>query len=62
MNKNNYIPQKDRKKILLITDNILAWSGVARIGKEIIIQTAHHYNWIQMAGSIKSPDQGKIFD
>lgn len=62
MNKEGYIPQVDRKKILLLGDDLRAWSGVGRILKEIVIHTAHHFNWCQLAGSINSPDQGKIFD
>lgn len=62
MQKDNYIPQADRKKILLIGDHLFAFSGVGRILKEIVIHTAHHFNWVELAGSIKTPDQGKIFD
>ena len=60
--KENYIPQKDRRKILLIGDDLRAYSGVGRILKEIVIHTSHHFNWVELAGSIKTPDQGKIFD
>ena len=62
MQKPGYISQADRKKILLICDNLLSFSGCGRIAKETVIHTAHHFNWVQMAGSIKTPDQGKIFD
>ena len=62
MHKQGYIPQAERKKILLISDNMLSFSGCGRIAKETVIHTSHHFNWVQMAGSIKSPDQGKIFD
>ena len=58
----NYLPQAERKKILLITDDIRVHSGVAQIGREIVINTAQHFNWIQLAGSIKHPDKGKRFD
>ena len=57
-----YLPPNKRKKILLICDDIRVHSGVATIAKEIVINTAQHFNWVQMAGAIKHPDQGKRFD
>ena len=63
MNKSfKYLPQKDRKKILLICDDIRVHSGVATVAKEIVMETAHHFNWAQIAGAIKHPEQGKIID
>jgi len=60
--KEGYIKQSDRKKILLITDDIRVTSGVASIGRELVINTAHHYNWCQIAGSVQHPEKGKITD
>ncbi len=60
--KEGYIKQSDRKKILLLTDDIRVHSGVAQIGRELVINTAHHYNWCQIAGSVKHPDKGQIHD
>jgi len=60
--KEGYIKKEERKKILLITDDIRVQSGVAQIGREIILNTCHRYNWVQMAGAVEHPDQGKIFD
>ena len=57
-----YLPQNKRKKILLISDDIRVASGVATVGKEIVLNTAQHFNWVQMAGAIKHPDQGKRLD
>ena len=63
MNKSfKHLPQNKRKKILLICDDIRVHSGVATVGKEIVLHTAHHFNWIQMGGAIKHPDTGKLFD
>tara|TARA_R110001599_G_scaffold73587_1_gene203399 strand:+ start:852 stop:2297 length:1446 start_codon:yes stop_codon:yes gene_type:complete len=63
MNKDfKYIPKEDRKKILLICDDIRVHSGIATVAKEIVIHTAQHFNWAQIAGAIKHPDKGKIFD
>ena len=57
--KEGYIKKEDRKKILLLTDDIRVHSGVANIGREIVTHTSHRYNWIQMAGAIKHPEKGK---
>ena len=60
--KIGYIPKKDRKKILLLTDDIRVHSGVAQIGREMVINTCHHYNWVQIAGAVKHPEKGKKVD
>ena len=60
--KEGYIKPSDRKKILLLTDDIRVHSGVAQIGRELVLNTAHHYNWCQIAGSVKHPDKGKVQD
>ena len=60
--KEGYIPREQRKKILLITDDIRANSGVGGIGREIVIHTSHHYNWVCIGGAMNHPDKGKRFD
>tara|TARA_R110001592_G_scaffold227939_3_gene484376 strand:+ start:6411 stop:7847 length:1437 start_codon:yes stop_codon:yes gene_type:complete len=62
MSKEGYIKKDKRKKILLLCDDIRVHSGIAQIGREIILESAHHYNWIQLAGAVKHPDKGKIID
>jgi glycosyltransferase involved in cell wall biosynthesis len=57
-----YLPKDKRKKILLICDDIRVHSGIATVGKEIVMHTAQHFNWVQIAGAIKHPDKGKVFD
>ena len=57
-----YLPTTERKKILLICDDIRVHSGVATVAKEMVINTAQHFNWVQMAGAIGHPDQGKKLD
>jgi glycosyltransferase involved in cell wall biosynthesis len=32
------------------------------MAREIVIGTAHHYNWVNLGGAINHPDQGKRFD
>jgi len=60
--KEGYIKQDNRKKILLLTDDIRVHSGVAQIGREIISKTSHRYNWCQLAGSVQHPEKGKVQD
>ena len=60
--KEGYIKKEDRKKILLLTDDIRVHSGVAQIGREVVTNTAHRYNWVQLAGAIKHPDTGRLQD
>ena len=60
--KEGYIKPEDRKKILLLTDDIRVHSGVAQIGREMVINTSHRYNWVQIAGAIDHPDKGKRLD
>jgi glycosyltransferase involved in cell wall biosynthesis len=57
-----YIPQKDRKKILLLSDDLRTHSGIGTIAKEIALHTSHHYNWSQIAAAIEHPEQGKRMD
>ena len=63
MNKDfKYLPPNERKKILLICDDIRVHSGIATVAKEIVLHTVQHFNWSQIAGAIKHPDKGKAFD
>ena len=62
MVKKGYIKPEERKHILLITDDIRVHSGVAQIGKELILNTSHHYNWSCIAGSVSHPEKGKMTD
>ena len=60
--KEGYIPQEKRKKILLLCDDIRMTSGISTMAREIVIGTAHHYNWVNIGGAITHPDKGKRFD
>ena len=57
-----YLPQNERKKILLICDDIRVHSGVATIAREMVLNTAQHFNWVNIGGAINHPDQGKRLD
>ena len=60
--KKGYIPQEERKKILLLSDDMRLHSGIGTMAREIIFNTAHHFNWVNLGAAIKHPEQGKAFD
>ena len=60
--KEGYIPRDQRKKVLMLSDDIRTHSGVGNMAKEIIFNTAHRYNWVNVGGAVKHPDAGKGFD
>ena len=60
--KFNNVPKEQRKKILLICDDVRAHSGVGTIAKEIILNTCHHFNFVNLAGGINHPEAGKKLD
>ena len=57
-----YIPKDKRKKILMLSDDMRTMSGVGGMAREIITNSAHHYNWVNLGGAVKHPDHGKGFD
>ena len=57
-----YIPKEQRKTILLLTDDIRLPSGVGHIGKQIVLNSSHYYNWVNLGGAMNHPDLGKRFD
>ena len=60
--KEGYIPKEQRKNILLLTDDIRFPSGVGHIGREIVLNSSHHYNWVNLGGAQKHPEEGKRID
>ena len=60
--KFGYLKPDERKKILLICDDIRVHSGVATVTREIIFHTAQHFNWVNLGGAINHPEAGKRLD
>ncbi len=60
--KKGYIPPEERKTILLLCDDIRLHSGIGTMAKEIVLNTAHHFNWVNLGAAIKHPEAGKSFD
>ena len=52
----------DRKKILLLADDMRMQSGIARMSREMVLGTCHKYDWVQIGGAIKHPEAGKRID
>ena len=51
-----------KKKILLLSDDLRMHSGIATQSKEFVMGTLHKYDWVQIGGAVKHPEQGKIMD
>tara|TARA_Y100000114_G_scaffold157223_1_gene188148 strand:- start:154 stop:1545 length:1392 start_codon:yes stop_codon:yes gene_type:complete len=51
-----------KKKILLLSDDLRMSSGVGTMSREIVLGSIHHYDWVQVGGAIKHPDEGKFVD
>jgi len=51
-----------KKKILLFSDDMRMSSGVGTMSREIVLGTAHHFDWVQVGGAIKHPEEGQMFD
>jgi len=51
-----------KKKILLLSDDLRMSSGIGVMSKEFVLGTLKHYDWVQIGGAIKHPDEGKIIN
>ena len=49
-----------KKKILLLSDDLRMSSGVGTMSKEFVLGTLQHYDWVQIGGAIKHPEDGKV--
>jgi glycosyltransferase involved in cell wall biosynthesis len=60
--RTGYLPKDKRKKILLLSDDLRVYSGVATMAREIVIQTCHRYNWVQIGATVIPPKAPTIID
>jgi len=60
--KKGYIPRDQRKKIMLLGDDIRTHSGIGTMSREIVMNTSHRFNWVNLGGAVKHPDAGKGFN
>ena len=51
-----------RKRILLMSDDLRMHSGIATQAKEFVMGTLDKYEWVQIGGAVKHPEQGRIID
>lgn len=60
--KEGYLPQSQRKKILLLSDDIRFTSGIATMAKEMVLGTAHRLNWVNLGAAVQHPEHGTRLD
>lgn len=60
--KTGYLKKEERKKILLLCDDIRVHSGVGTMAKEIVLNTAHRYNWVNLGAAVVHKEEGTIID
>jgi len=56
------LPKEKRKKVLLLCDDVRSHSGISTMGREIVFQTCHYINWVNLGALINHPEHGKIVD
>jgi glycosyltransferase involved in cell wall biosynthesis len=51
-----------KKKIMLLSDDLRMSSGVGTVSKNFVVGTIDKYDWVQVGGAIKHPEEGKVID
>jgi len=51
-----------KKKIMLLSDDLRMSSGVGTVSKNFVLGTMDKYDWVQVGGAIKHPEEGKVVD
>jgi glycosyltransferase involved in cell wall biosynthesis len=51
-----------KKKIMLFSDDLRMSSGVGTVSKNFVLGTMDKYDWVQIGGAIKHPEEGKVVD
>jgi glycosyltransferase involved in cell wall biosynthesis len=59
---NKWLPKEERKKILLLSDDIRVPSGIGVMSREIVEKTCGVFNWVQIGAAVKHPEFGHIAD
>jgi len=55
--------QKNKKpKILLLSDDLTLFSGIATMSREFVTGTAHIFDWVQLGSALQHPNHGKVMD
>ena len=53
---------REKKKILLLSDDLRMSSGIATVSKELVLGTIDKYHWIQLGAAVNHPEKGKEID
>ena len=56
------LKHRNKKKVLLLSDDLRMSSGVGTMSREFVMGTLDTFDWVQLAGAIKHPDKGQIVD
>lgn len=51
-----------KKKILLLSDDLRLTSGIATVSRDMVVGTAHEFDWVQVGAAINHPEKGKVLD
>ena len=57
-----WLPKEQRKKIMLLSDDLRVHSGIGVMSREIVEQTCGVFNWVQVGAAINHPEAGKTVD
>lgn len=57
-----WLPKNQRKKIMLLSDDLRVHSGIGVMSREIVEQTCGVFNWVQIGAAINHPEAGKAVD
>jgi len=52
----------DKKKILLLSDDLRMSSGIATVSKELVFGTFDKYHWVQLGAAVEHPEKGREID
>jgi glycosyltransferase involved in cell wall biosynthesis len=57
-----WLPKEERKKILLLSDDLRVHSGIGVMSRKIVEQTCGVFNWVQVGAAVNHPEAGKAID
>ncbi len=59
---NSQVKARKKKKIMLLADDLRMSSGVGTMSREFVLGTLDRYDWVQIGGAIKHPENGKVIN
>ena len=57
-----WLPKEQRKKILLLSDDLRVHSGIGVMSRKIVEQTSGVFNWVQVGAAVNHPEAGQVID